>query len=131
MTYFAILSIYSFHLCDIEDFNKQISETGEYFPPTYKQDGFIHATLEPRMLIDVANAFYKNSKATWICISLWSHELNDIRYEAPAPVGGVSADAGHGAVKMPHIYGSITKASICRSYTVSRSADGTFQKINW
>jgi uncharacterized protein (DUF952 family) len=35
----------------------------EYYPPTYKADGFIHATKDPVMLIGIANHFYKASSA--------------------------------------------------------------------
>jgi hypothetical protein len=30
-----------------------------YYPPTYSQDGFIHLTQEPELLLPVANHFYK------------------------------------------------------------------------
>ena len=35
---------------------------GDYFPPTYADDGFIHATHEAKLLLDVLNHFYKEVK---------------------------------------------------------------------
>ena len=32
---------------------------GPYTPPTYADDGFVHLTKDPGMLLDVANHFYK------------------------------------------------------------------------
>ena len=102
-----------------------------YFPPTFNQDGFVHATSDPRMLIDIANAFYKGTKGSWICVSLWVHKLHDVRFEAPAPVGNVSREADSKSdIKFPHVYGPITKDSICAEYEVIRLEDGTFSKIS-
>ena len=43
----------------------------EYLPPTYKQDGFIHATAVWDLLVDVGNMFYKSSPGKeWVAIQL-------------------------------------------------------------
>ena len=43
----------------------------EYLPPTYKQDGFIHATAVWDLLVDVGNMFYKSSPGKeWAAIQL-------------------------------------------------------------
>lgn len=34
----------------------------QYLPPTYAQDGFIHLTKEPELLLPVANHFYKGEQ---------------------------------------------------------------------
>lgn len=45
-----------YHLAPLERWE----EAGEeYFPATYDQDGFVHATKDPEMLMDIANHFYK------------------------------------------------------------------------
>ena len=51
-----------YHMCLESRCNEMLaSESGLYFPPTYGVDGFIHATADPKLLIDVANHFYKDS----------------------------------------------------------------------
>ena len=119
-----------YHICESVNFKEQINNNGVYFPPTYQQDGFVHATSDPKMLIDIANAFYKSAKGSWICVSLWVHKLNDVRFEAPAPVGNVTREADtKSEIKFPHVYGPITKDSVCTIYEVIRLDDGTFSKI--
>ena len=45
-----------YHLAPLERWEKAGEE---YFPATYDQDGFVHATKDPEMLMDIANHFYK------------------------------------------------------------------------
>ena len=45
-------------------------EAAEYFPPTYEEDGFTHATADPRFLLGVANHFYRDTEAPWICLKM-------------------------------------------------------------
>ena len=79
-------------MCEADKLEQYMNgKDGEYFPPTYQQDGFVHCKSDPYMLIDIANAFYKsNTNFNWVCISLWVTKLNDVRFEAPAPVGNYS-----------------------------------------
>jgi uncharacterized protein (DUF952 family) len=37
-----------------------VSKQIEYYPPTYAQDGFIHLTKNPSLLLPVANHFYQD-----------------------------------------------------------------------
>ena len=92
----------------------------------------MHCTGDPDFLIGVANAFYKSNVGTnWICISLWTHKLKDVRFEAPAPVGNISREQDQSSsVKFPHIYGPITKESLIAVYNVVRAEDGTFLRIS-
>lgn len=128
----------SYHMCEIRKFERQLKEGGgRYFPPTYAQDGFVHCSSDPRMLLDIANAFYKSSPVTeeaeWAVLSLMTHQLGDVRFEAPAPVGGVTraedSDPSRTQPLFPHIYGPITAASVVRSFRMLRAADGTFLSI--
>ena len=40
-----------YHMCDKEAFINSTKDGGMYYPPTYQQDGFIHATAEPKVVI--------------------------------------------------------------------------------
>ena len=50
--------------------NAADGEAAEYFPPTYEEDGFTHATADPRFLLGVANHFYRDTEAPWICLKM-------------------------------------------------------------
>ena len=39
----------------------------QYFPPTYSQDGFIHLTKDPKLLLPVANHFYRDVEGAHAC----------------------------------------------------------------
>lgn len=57
-----------YHMCQSALFREATNEHKEYYPPTYAQDGFVHATSIPSMLIEVANHFYKDTQGeTNIC----------------------------------------------------------------
>lgn len=121
-------------MCEADILELCMKETGdgEYFPPTYEKDGFVHCTSDPHMLVDIANAFYKsNTNLNWVCVSLWVSKLGDVRFEAPAPVGNISSDVHKKSpgIEMPHVYGPLRQGAIIHSYNMKRSDDGTFLGI--
>ena len=48
-----------FHMCDAKEFADATVNGGFYYSPTFKDDHFIHATAEPRYLLEAGNHFYK------------------------------------------------------------------------
>lgn len=125
-----------YHMCLLNNFLEQTNNaedgTGTYFPPTYGVDGFIHATKEATLLLDIANHFYTDSVGDWICIeiepSLLPNGAESVVYEAAAPVGDKTAYESE-QTKFPHIYGGISAASVVRTLKIERSADGRFVAI--
>ena len=142
-----------YHMCQSSLFNEAMKEQRDYFPPTYAQDGFIHATAHPSLLIEVANHFYQETigKALllllthsymervgdWICLEIDPRLLRkgpqSVVYEAAAPVGDKesfhhSDDAS--AQKFPHIYSGINPESVVRTFPIIRSGDGSFVAID-
>jgi uncharacterized protein (DUF952 family) len=124
-----------FHMCDSADLDDQLSKEGVYFPPTYKQDGFVHATEDAESLLAIANHFYKSDKGNWVVIKIDVSKLGcEVIYEAPMPVGNTEShvkvdnndDIGP---KFPHIYGSIKKKSITERYPMIRGENGEFLSI--
>lgn len=101
------------------------------FPPTYEQDGFIHATHDGKLLLDVLNHFYKDVKDDFLCLELKSALLESkVKMESPAPVGEKSAEGGPAPQAFPHIFGPITPLTcVVRKLPVTREADGTFLAI--
>ena len=124
-----------FHMCDKKVFNEQtnaLDGSGVYYPPTFQQDGFIHATLDPSNLLEVGNHFYKAvySEQGWICLKLDPTLLTGkVIFESPAPVGQVEAYDHKEGLKFPHIYGGITRASVMEEYRIIRGEDGSFLEI--
>lgn len=120
------------------------------------QEGFIHATAEPDLLISVANHFYKcayvcghfclcvrslfvylhrasprtASGGEWICLQIDTTQLaSEVKFEAPAPVGNTAPPPENEVQLFPHIYGPITAASVVAILPVHRGEDGTFLRI--
>lgn len=133
------MSHHIYHMCPSSAFQQALQSHLAYFPPTYPhpQDGFIHATSEPALLIDVANHFYRESPGEWICLeidpALLTGGPQSVRYEAPAPVGDKESyhkENEESTRKFPHIYGGINAESVVRTYPISRAEDGTFIAIN-
>jgi uncharacterized protein (DUF952 family) len=99
-----------------------------YFPPTYEQDGFIHATAEYDALLGVANLFYTGVKDDFLCLSLRLDNLtSEVKFEAAAPVGEQAAAKGQQL--FPHIYGAIDMAAVEAEWPVIRDAEGQFLSI--
>eukprot|EP00467_Chlorarachnion_reptans_P024941 CAMPEP_0114500160 /NCGR_PEP_ID=MMETSP0109-20121206/7809_1 /TAXON_ID=29199 /ORGANISM="Chlorarachnion reptans, Strain CCCM449" /LENGTH=134 /DNA_ID=CAMNT_0001677789 /DNA_START=151 /DNA_END=555 /DNA_ORIENTATION=- len=108
-------------------------EESPYYPATYKADGFTHATADPKVLIGVANHFYKESKAEWICLEIETAKLkSELKWEAPAPVGDKKAQDDKGEIPkglFPHIYGPIYPSEVSKILKVSRAENGEFLSI--
>jgi hypothetical protein len=53
-------------MCDVDQFNQQTADGKFYYPPTYDADKFIHATLEPKFLLDIGKIMFSSiSKLTY------------------------------------------------------------------
>ena len=59
-----------FHLIQEHIWLKCKKDNKAYTPPTYEQDGFIHATKDPSMLIDVGNHFYKSDPSSYLLLRI-------------------------------------------------------------
>lgn len=59
-----------YHLVPVEKWQQCKSTGAPYNPPTYQQDGFIHLTADPSLLLTVANHFYKSETGDWVVLKL-------------------------------------------------------------
>jgi len=126
-----------YHLVQKKLWDKCKAAGAEYFPPTYEQDGFTHATADPSKLLVVANYFYKDVHADWLCLKMTRHTLDaagiTLKFEDPSPVGNKKAltSAESGGERFPHIYGGIptTGGVVIQEYVVNRAADGEYLSI--
>ena len=120
-----------FHLIQENLWIKCKEDNKAYVPPTYEQDGFIHATEDPSMLIDIGNHFYKLDPSKYILLRIDPALLDvPIKYEAAAPVGDTEAHTAKPEVLFPHIYGPLNIGSVTKEYAVNRLDDGTFVSID-
>eukprot|EP00775_Hariotina_reticulata_P006071 gene6071-6310_t len=119
-----------YHLVQSSIWNTDKSENKAYYPPTYDADGFIHLTKEARLLLDVANHFYKEIQGEFLVLAIDSKALTSkVVFEAAAPVGDRKAYDEAAQQLFPHLYGSIDFSAVTAELPVQRSEDGTFLAI--
>ena len=95
---------YIFHLVQKSLWNEAVAADAIYYPPTYAQDEFTHATANPDFLLTIGNHFYQDVEGDWLCLpadtdslfnsacsSLWK----DITQKHGFDVQLVSPAAGH------------------------------------
>lgn len=120
-----------YHMCDAAAFEEGIKDGKEYFPPTYAQDGFVHASAYPKDLVACGNNFYKDVLGDWICFSMNPLMLDgEVKYEVAAPVGNKTTNDTTGLPKFPHIYGGISGKAVIRVHKINRSETGEFLSID-
>ena len=125
---------YLFHLIQAELWETAVSSNSEYFPPTYDQDGFTHATANPELLLNVANHFYQDVPGRWLCLRMTLDSLKavgtQVVFEGTAPVGDKAADfSGTDDELFPHVMGGINPAAVLEVHGVTRSDDGEFLAV--
>jgi uncharacterized protein (DUF952 family) len=64
-----------FHMCPADAWSSLKQSSTPYFPSTYQQDGFIHLTSDPSLLLQVGNHFYKEDPGKWILLVIDSSKL--------------------------------------------------------
>jgi uncharacterized protein (DUF952 family) len=71
-----------YHMAVRSFYEEQTKDGSLYFPPTYAQDGFVHATADPKMLLSIGTHFYKDDRNDWICLELDVTKLcSPLKYE--------------------------------------------------
>jgi len=123
-----------FHLVQADLWEAAVSGNAEYFPPTYDQDGFTHATANPDLLLNVANHFYQDVPGRWMCLRMTLDSLKAVGtkvvFEGTAPVGDKEADfSGTDDELFPHVMGGIKPAAVIEAHSVTRSQDGKFLAV--
>ncbi|MDT0596389.1 DUF952 domain-containing protein [Glaciecola petra] len=126
---------YIFHLVQKEAWDKAVLNNTTYYPPTYDQDEFTHATANPNFLLVIGNHFYKEVTGEWLCLrmSVDSLKATDVQtiFEGTAPVGDKPADfAGTDSELFPHILGGIHPDAVLEAHKVVRDETGTFLEVS-
>lgn len=92
--------------------------------PSLASEGFIHCTDSASVLLQVANAFYRNQTGEFVVVHIDTEGLTSVCvWEAPAHISG-SGPAF--APKFPHIYGPIDRNAVTHVQDVVRDAHGQF-----
>ena len=123
-----------FHLIQADLWQAALDGDTLYFPPTYEQDGFTHATANPDLLLNVANHFYQEVPGRWLCLRMTVDSLAaagiEVVFEGTAPVGDKEPDfAGTDDELFPHIEGGIPAAAVLEVHEVVRDETGRFLRV--
>lgn len=127
---------YLFHLVQADLWRAARESNRIYYPPTYEQDGFTHATANPQLLLNVANHFYTDVPGTWLCLqmtidSLMSYGIRTI-FEGTAAVGDKQPEfSGSEDELFPHILGGIPPAAVDAVLGVKRDGAGNFLSVSF
>ena len=121
-----------YHVVQCAHWNPAMESGSTYLPPTFEQDGFIHATHDGNLLVEVLNCFYADVKDDFLCLELDTSVLTSpVKMEPAAPVGDKQAEGTFVAELLPHIYGPIAPLScVVRKLPVQRDEAGKFLSIN-
>eukprot|EP00808_Paulinella_micropora_P020214 g34499.t1 len=123
-----------YHCAQKAVWEKCKADNKTYYPPTYKQDGFTHATADGSKLLGVLNHFYKDVPGEWVCLKFTRKSLAiagvDVVFEEPAPVGDTPAIDSGGQL-FPHLMGGIPTATgvVLDELPILRAPGGGFQSI--
>jgi uncharacterized protein (DUF952 family) len=99
-----------------------------YLPAGYAQDGFIHCTQQPAVLIEVANRFYRDVAGDFLVLDIDPRRLTaELRNELPMPPAPAGSPLA--GVLFPHIYGPLNREAIVAVRKVQRDADGRFLQV--
>ena len=126
---------YVYHLVQKDLWDKAVETNLTYFPPTYSQDKFTHATANPDFLLTIGNHFYQNVKGEWLCLRMSVDSLSatgvQTIFEGTAPVGDKQADfEGTDSELFPHILGGIRPSAVLQAHVVTRDIDGRFLAVS-
>ena len=126
---------YVYHLVQKNLWDKTLKEDSTYFPPTYSQDDFTHATANPAFLLTIGNHFYTDVKGEWLCLRMSVASLSatgvQTIFEGTAPVGDIQADfEGTDSELFPHILGGIHPSAVLQVHRVSRDKEGHFLAVS-
>jgi uncharacterized protein (DUF952 family) len=123
-----------YHLVQKDLWNRALEANTAYYPPTYSQDKFTHATANPDFLLTIGNHFYPDVKGDWFCLRMSVDSLSAMGvrtiFEGTAPVGNKEADfEGTDSELFPHILGGIHPSAVLQAHDVVRDSNGRFLSV--
>jgi uncharacterized protein (DUF952 family) len=101
-----------------------------YLPAAYPQDGFIHCTKEPEVMLSIANRFYKDLPGELLVLVIDTDRVTpEVKWEAPAHPDGSAPRPGEAAHQFPHIYGPLNREAIVEIHPAHRAPGGAYISV--
>lgn len=114
------------HLVAADDY-RAVPAGASYLPRQFAADGFIHCTVEPEVLLHIANAFYRDVSGEFLVLVIDPARLTaELRYEPPLPAPADGLLLGR---LFPHIYGPLNLEAVVTVRAAQRAPDGTFLSL--
>jgi len=113
-----------YHMCQKKIWEEAKAAESAYYPPTFEQDGFTHATSVATRLLTVANHFYTDSEGDWVCLVFRVSTLKKmgiiVKEEEAMPVGEKDVGNDWEDWVCPHVYGGIPPAAVEKELPIIR-----------
>jgi uncharacterized protein (DUF952 family) len=115
------------HLVPADDY-RALAEQAPYLPRGFEQDGFIHCTQEPEVLLEIANAIYRDVPGEFLVLVIDPLKVAaPVRFEPPLPPPPQTDPLAQHL--FPHIYGPLNHDAIVQVRSARRAPDGTFLEV--
>lgn len=116
------------HLIARADWEAVDASTG-YRPRSLETEGFIHCTVEPEILLHIANSFYQADARTYVVLAIDSTRVTSpVVFEGPLPPP--PADSPLAKHVFPHIYGPLNVDAVVGVRAAVRDVDGVFISLS-
>ena len=114
-----------YHMCEQPRWEAAKASGEAYFPPTFDEEGFTHATGVPSRLIETANHFYQDSDKPWVCLRFSRTALRKkcgitVRDERAMPVGSKAVGENWSDWVCPHVVGGIPPSVVDAVFPMTR-----------
>ncbi len=107
---------------------RALPESAPYLPAEFEQDGFIHCTREPDVLLQIANDYYRDAPGEFLVLVIDPARVAaSVKFEPPYPPP--PPDAPLARHLFPHIYGPLDRGAIVEVRSARRAPDGTFLEV--
>ncbi len=104
---------------------------GRYVPARFASDGFLHATADREVTLQVARAYFLAAAEPVLVVQFDPARLDvPLKWEAPAPPDG-QPHAHHTGRTFPHVYGSLPLTSVVQVAALRRLTDGFGWPDGW
>ncbi len=97
----------------------RLTGQGDFYQPEgFEDEGFIHTTHDPQVLVEVANRYYRDDPRPYLVLEIeLARVAEPVRYDDTL-------------CQYPHVYGPLNTSSIVAVRRINRREDGTFFEIS-
>ena len=99
-----------------------------YVPEGFAREGFIHCTREADVLLDIANALYRDAPGDFLTLVIDAERVTaPVKFEPPTPLP--SPDHPLAQHLFPHIYGPLNREAVVAIRPARRGEEGRFIEV--